>query len=833
MPQYPHFFLRDTAKTSKFTRPRKKIDTVFCLPPIKDRVGHAEALKSQLQEISRESTALKTLRKRMQIAGRDGIYISFLSGQGFDMKFERLDLRNSGIELLAVINIDGRWYATVFVPHGKITIFIKKIEKYATEDTGEGDKKKPKNRDLVEGIASIRKATLESLWTDERSLLPPEGTEVWWEVWLRKGSGEDDPVGIFRSHAHQLGIQIGSRELRFPERSILLARATRAQLAESIDLLNVIAELRKPKVTADFYTSLDRARQRELIDDIRARVQPAADDNLAVCMLDTGVTREHPLIVDHLAQGDMHTIEPAWQVHDLNSHGTGIAGICLYGDIVDVIDSGNPIPIPHRLESVKVFPPPGFRSNDPPLYGWITLEAVSRAETTAPQRRRVITMAVTTNDFRDNGKPSSWSSAIDILTCGYDGQPARLAIISAGNSNPAARATYPNSIQTELIQDPGQAWNALCIGAYTEKTTITEEDFNEWQPIAPAGDLSPATSTSLTWEKQWPNKPDVVFEGGNNALPPQAANVDWPDSLQLLTTHYRPMERLLTTTGDTSAATYLAARFAALVWHRYPQLWPESVRGLIVHSANWTDAMKLRQAHLVGKKQKRILLKTCGYGVPDISEALYSTQSAATMCIQDVLAPYIRKPGSSTVQTREMRLHTLPWPKERLLQLGGIEITLRVTLSYFIEPSPGERGKNKRYQYASHGLRFDVKTASEKLPEFLKRINEAAREDDEKPTSASDSGKWNIGPLQRNHGSIHSDLWTGTAADLAEKGYIAVYPVSGWWKERPHLNRWDQTVRYTLILSLKTPAERVDLYTPIANKIAVPVEIIIPTDNTI
>ena len=50
------------------------------------------------------------------------------------------------------------------------------------------------------------------------------------------------------------------------------------------------------------------------------------------------------------------------------------------------------------------------------------------------------------------------------------------------------------------------------------------------------------------------------------------------------------------------------------------------------------------------------------------------------------------------------------------------QVELRVTLSYFIEPSPGERGCDCKYGYASHGLRFKVIRATETLQEFKLRI---------------------------------------------------------------------------------------------------------------
>ena len=69
----------------------------------------------------------------------------------------------------------------------------------------------------------------------------------------------------------------------------------------------------------------------------------------------------------------------------------------------------------------------------------------------------------------------------------------------------------------EPVDDPAQAWNALTIGAFTEKVDIIDPDFADYTPIAPAGELSPRSRTSVIWDRQWPVKPDVVFEGGNLA----------------------------------------------------------------------------------------------------------------------------------------------------------------------------------------------------------------------------------------------------------------------------------------------------------------------------
>jgi hypothetical protein len=139
----------------------------------------------------------------------------------------------------------------------------------------------------------------------------------------------------------------------------------------------------------------------------------------------------------------------------------------------------------------------------------------------------------------------------------------------------------------------------------------------------------------------------------------------------------------------------------------------------------------------------------------------------------------------SAVKTQDMNVLMLPWPQEQLTILGDTPVQLRVTLSYFIEPNPGERGWKGRYRYASHGLRFALKRSLENLQQFKARINRAVSLDEEEliATTAEDEG-WYLGRI-RDVGSIHSDLWTGSAAELSRRNALAVYPIAGWWKEKP------------------------------------------------
>ena len=221
---------------------------------------------------------------------------------------------------------------------------------------------------------------------------------------------------------------------------------------------------------------------------------------------------------------------------------------------------GDRIDIDHRLESVKLLAQDGAHGDDPRHHGYLTAEAVARPEIEDASRRRVFGMAVTAKANRDRGRPSAWSATLDALASDSEAQGSnpRLLVVAAGNVEDNEDWTgYPISNDSDGIHDPAQAWNALTVGAYTNLTRITEPDMGAYTPIARPGALSPFSTTSLTWQRQGPLKPDVVFEGGNAA--DDGLGAVRLASLSLLTTHNRTTDRLFSTANATSAATALAS----------------------------------------------------------------------------------------------------------------------------------------------------------------------------------------------------------------------------------------------------------------------------------
>ncbi|MCB4748776.1 MAG: S8 family peptidase [Sulfurovum sp.] len=652
----------------------------------------------------------------------------------------------------------------------------------------------------------------------------PEEESKWCEVWLRIDSLEED-IQAFDELLEEHHIESTPNIVTFPERAVKIVKVNRNKLVLLSRYSDHIAEYRLAKESASFWTEMPPREQTEWVNDLVDRIiVPTPDVNVSICILDTGVTHGHSLLSPILTANDCQTADVSWGTHDHNGHGTMMAGVTAYGDLEACLASTENITLQHQLESVKILPPAG--QNHPRLWGYMTSQGINLATIQAPNRTRISCMAITSSDTRDRGRPSSWSATIDNLTSGVEDDIQRLMILSAGNAedfnNPA---NYPNILITDSIHDPAQSWNAITVGAYTALTAIKDPTLTGYASLAPHNAISPFTTTSLVWEDKWAIKPEIVMEGGNlaadNTLVTECAD------LSMLTTNFDPLHGHFIDFNMTSLATAQASWFAAQIQVEYPEFWPETIRALMIHSARWTEELtsQFKDNSLTDKQNIKNLLRICGYGVPSLERALYSASNSLTLIVEEEIQPFIKEEGK--YKTKDMHFYELPWPKEVLQSLPPeVDVEMRVTLSYFIEPGPGELGGKDKYRYASHMLRFELNSPGETEDELIQRINIDARDDaNTHPGTQSASDHWVIGANARNKGSIHSDIWKGTAAELAGSNKIVIYPAIGWWRERKRLGKYNKKTRYSLVVSISTPSEDVDIYTPVLTQVEVPATI--------
>lgn len=703
-----------------------------------------------------------------------------------------------------------------------LTLFEDYLRRRSTGD-------QPWNRELIANIGRIRKAVLSDLWQSDGR--PPTTGLHWWELWLQPGP---ESVDRLRAWAAAVGARVADRVLALNDRTVAWVESSWDVLQGLPFTSTPLTEIRRPEFV-DTVEDLPGDDQDVLVEDLAGRIGAGAATAPAVCHLDTGVRRTHVLLSASLAEDDLHTIVGGSGAAGRFNHGTLMAGLALYGHLDELLLNNEQVTLRHRLESVKILPEDGSQ-HDPLAYGIATASAVAEPEVAAPGRPRVFCMPITAVPERP-GEPSLWSASVDALAAGVDigrsdegiellGAPdpdaARLFVISAGNVAEADfQADYRAACDTSPIEDPAHAWNALTVGAYTELVDApTDPSFDGWSAVATKGDISPHSRTSLMFQRRWnPIKPDICMEGGNVLTDGDSDFHGQHPTLSLRTTDMRH-DLALASANATSAATAQAARLAALAHASYPEYWPETIRGLITHAADWTPVMRAEVDGQQTKTARLAMLRRYGWGVPSEERVLTSAQNAVTLVTQDEFVPFQGREYAA----RAFRLHELPWPEETLRDLGAANVTLRVTLSYFIEPTASRRGWRRRYAYASHGLRFELKAPTETVAQFVSRVNHEAQAEEDgqgRPSGAAD--RWLVGANQRNFGSLHQDVWEGSGADLASAGVLAVHPVGGWWKNSQREDRVERPVRYALIVSLKTAEQGVDLYTPIAVELAVPV----------
>ncbi|VWD64067.1 hypothetical protein BLA50215_07796 [Burkholderia lata] len=293
----------------------------------------------------------------------------------------------------------------------------------------------------------------------------------------------------------------------------------------------------------------------------------------------------------------------------------------------------------------------------------------------------------------------------------------------------------------------------------------------------------------------------------------------WDAAVSLLSTGSDVVTEPLVPFWATSAASGMAGNFTGRLQASRPDLWPETHRALTVDSARWPEPMRKkfigRGAHWKTgtKTEKRLSLREFGYGVPDLERAILSAQNDVTLIAQAEIQPYTTGLDGRNAVFNEMHFYDLPWPKTALEALENEIVTMKVTLSYFIEPNLTGKAATRPETYRSFGLRFAMKKRNESDARFRSRItasqaNPGSEVDDE-------ASYWLLGPKAIQAGSLHCDLWRGRAIELAGHDAVAVYPVGGWWKSHVGQRRITDIARYALVVSLSAPGHDVDLYAEI------------------
>lgn len=769
--------------------------------PERDRESHIEKLKNELNEVIN-----KFEQKIEEEPDREAVYLTIEGKTGYNLKSDSAADRRSGSEVLKKDIKENAEYAVVRVTQKGLEKISKKMREYEFEETKLGN---PKNRTFLESIEKIRTSLLNELWIGKKEQWPDdENQDVWIELWIIGGSEDKDKAKKYRNKFYNKlnECDINNNQnayLKFSERQVILVKTNIIKLKELITKTDLISEIH-PASRALIQQMSSENNEIIDFDSIIERIIVEPESNVRITIIDTGINYNNPLLAPIVSEEGLYTVDSSSElVTDNQGHGTEVAGIAAYGDIAEIIRNEELLRINYKIESVRI--PIDRTGENKRLWGKVIEEAVATAEEDTCFNR-VYNLSVGSDD-KPNGQPTSWSAEIDQLC--FNSGKGRLITVAAGNVNRIDN-TYPFKNLATEIDDPAQALNAICVGGYTNFDNPMPP-LDEYNILANKGELSPHSCTGLTKSVI---KPDVVWEAGNAMYNETYDYSDTGhDGISLVTTNPDVLSKPVVNTWATSVAAPGIARLLAKIWANNPELRPETVRGLLIHSSNWTESM-INQF-----ENKYDLLRACGYGVPNLNSALKSSESDVTLIAEDeIQVHYQLKMEGKTKYLRDLCYYEIPWPSDLLLELGPEEVELRVTLSYFIEPNP----KQSATFYEGARLDWRVQGPSETDEEFLKRVNKNMREEGE--TGFTNSIDWEIGSQARSRGTVQSDKWNCIASDLATCKHIAVFPVNGWWKDSIS-KRKNSILKFSLIVSIKSEDVNLDLYNPIKAEIVTPVDI--------
>ena len=350
---------------------------------------------------------------------------------------------------------------------------------------------------------------------------------------------------------------------------------------DQIALLDAVAE---PNLRGDELADLqDLARLPDIV--------PRPDDAAPVVgLVDSGLRAGHPLLEPAVFDSAVLHRAFAGRAEDDYGHGTAVAGLILYGDVLAAARSGNFLP-PFWLASVRVLDDEGYEPENANTVRLIT-DAIRHLVEECECRIINLSFGDPSSPYV-GGKSSALAAALDTAIRRY----GLLLVVSAGNLYfdelaPQAQLlprwpAYLTDPGFEIV-DPAQAALAITVGA-TSRHDAGSIGGSHRMIVAAAGGPAPFT-------RHGPGvlqaiKPEVTADGGNWVFD-RRANAPAPDhAVEVISTSNRYPGELFAANLGTSVAAGQIAHIAGLLETAYPELDPLTWRALLLQGADHGDGL--------------------------------------------------------------------------------------------------------------------------------------------------------------------------------------------------------------------------------------------------
>lgn len=538
---------------------------------------------------------------------------------------------------------------------------------------------------------------------------------------------------------------------------------------------------------------------------IPLNIPKPAEDAARVCILDSGIATNHPLLAPAIAESQsfIEGLDP----FDKNGHGTAVASVALYGDLEACLE-GNYWNPEILLFNAKIL-------DDNANYNIHSIESS-------------ITKAV--EYFANAHNCKIFNLSIGNMNAPYDGTHIRglayildklardlevLFIVSTGNFEGSNNLKLPkNSWKTEYpsyllhetctVIDPAPAINVLTVGSLAKhNATMKAQRYPEITDLCPANENQPSPFTRRGPSVKGAIKPELVAIGGNLASNMHLEQQHQPvkRGLGVLTCNSNFIGNTLFSEfcGTSFAAPYIT-HLAGRLLINYPDASINLIRALLVNHANLLTEIENTfhedlKATYKTENKRDVCRDIAGYGKIDENELFRSTENVVVLLLED------------EIENDTHHFIELPLPPE-FLRTQRASREIRVTLAYCPVV------KTTRQEYIATKISF-LLVSDDSLESVQNHFNRATKEGFD---TRNDDAKGNrdISSELRSKGTVQSSTWRMKQRKPDEKWFVVVTRQDKPWATGLSFEK----EKYALVVTLADREnEDAQLYTQISQRI--------------
>lgn len=402
------------------------------------------------------------------------------------------------------------------------------------------------------------------------------------------------------------------------------------------------------------------------IDSFPPALSPPSDSP-GVCIIDSGIMPGHPLLAP--AIGEAVSFPPELgEPNDLNGHGTKVAGIALYEDVLKCIEAKEFAPKAF-LYSARVTNENNTFDNEKLITTQIR-NAIKYFNSTYGCRIFNISLGDSIRPYQ-GGKQYVWAAVLDEIARELD----VLIIVSAGNYYYDMHHSelenilndYPKYLfeKEARIIDPASSAIAVTVGSICIEggptiNIVAPGKGAHLRTIGKHNLPSPFTRTGPGVQNSI--KPELCEYGGNQLYDGLTKRIREDRGLSIVTTSKDIPNQLFTTDVGTSfAAPVVACKAAQILRSIGYDISANLLRALLIHSAEYPNGIE-------DCFKDEEILYCYGYGVPNVNRVLESSDNRVTLFAE------------ASIELDKFHIYEVPIPRQFNSVYGKKKIT--VTLAF-------------------------------------------------------------------------------------------------------------------------------------------------------